>query len=151
MTVQMETIKKADQADAIYMLWLLMQERESAVDSEGRIDALGRIQVEGAYRLWNRITGDDKVPVWERRTKAVEAAKPEGTWVTLEEGPDDGDGYTVWGNPKVSGIYRVRNSDGDMYIAQFYFNAGGRTSQWHSILTGNPINFGEVGDQWLKV
>lgn len=60
--MQLETIPKKEHANMISVYWQLMRSMESqAQESNCPLD---KLTVEGSYRLWNRVTGDDKKPVW---------------------------------------------------------------------------------------
>ena len=58
--MQLETIAQEMHKDVIASFWMMMCMIEA--DAE---DALTRCQVEGFYRQWNKMTGDDKVPRWK--------------------------------------------------------------------------------------
>lgn len=45
--------------------WSMLRECESRADSDK--DAVLRHQVEGYYRQWNHLTGQDHAPAWVRR------------------------------------------------------------------------------------
>ena len=56
------SIPKKDQADVLAVFWAMMREQEEqAYDSKSPLD---RHLVESAYRLWNRVTGDNLAPRW---------------------------------------------------------------------------------------
>ena len=65
--MQLDTIAKPHQADVIASFWAMMRELESQADNEK--DAVLHVQVEGYYRLWNRMTGDNKQPIWLTRSQ----------------------------------------------------------------------------------
>lgn len=60
--MQLETISKENQPLMIGALWSLMREAEEAARDSG--NGFEKGQVESYYRLWNNVTGDNKVPVW---------------------------------------------------------------------------------------
>jgi hypothetical protein len=72
MTVQTKTIPKHRQEDVLSSFWTMMKECESAADCDG--DGILKVWVEGWFRQWNQITGDDKQPAW-----VVRASKGQGT------------------------------------------------------------------------
>jgi hypothetical protein len=63
--VQLKTIAPALQEDVISSFWTMLRECESRADDEK--DPVLCVWVEGWYRQWNRMTGDDKQPVWLMR------------------------------------------------------------------------------------
>jgi hypothetical protein len=65
--MQMETIKPSLQANVISSFWMMLKECESNADCDD--DVLLKHMVEGWYRQWNEMTGDDKQPVWKTRVK----------------------------------------------------------------------------------
>lgn len=59
---QYTSIPKAEQANILSAYWMMMRElEEQAYDSKRVLD---RLQVEGFYRLWNRVSGENKKPRW---------------------------------------------------------------------------------------
>ena len=60
--MQLETIPKAMQPDVIHSYWVMMQELQSKAHSDN--DAVLMNWVEGFYRQWNQMTGDNKRPIW---------------------------------------------------------------------------------------
>ena len=63
--LELNTIKRSMQPDVISSFWTMLQELRSKADNED--DTLLKVQVEGWYRQWNRMTGDDKAPNWTTR------------------------------------------------------------------------------------
>ena len=77
MSTQLTKIAPAIQGDVIHVYWIMMNECVAAYEAkqhdyqkQGRdpkmADPVLRIQIEGMYRLWNKMTGDDKQPKWLR-------------------------------------------------------------------------------------
>lgn len=64
MTVQMEKIAPAMQANVIHTYWVMMQELQSVAEDSN--DCLLKNLVEGCYRQWNQMTGDNKKARWEK-------------------------------------------------------------------------------------
>jgi hypothetical protein len=62
---QLKTIAPAMQEDVIASFWTMMKECES--DADTNKDAVLKVWVEGWFRQWNRMTGDDKQPAWVTR------------------------------------------------------------------------------------
>ena len=60
--MQLEKIASKLQPDVIASFWSMLQELESKADG-----ALDRHFVEGYYRQWNTITGDNKAPRWTKK------------------------------------------------------------------------------------
>ena len=60
--MQLEKIAKSEQANMIGAFWALMRQAEE--DARESNSALDKYMVEGYYALWNRVTGDNKVPFW---------------------------------------------------------------------------------------
>lgn len=79
--MQLKTIAPKEQEDAISSFWTMLQECEGKA-KDGN-DAVLRHWVEGWYRQWNRITGDNKVPQWV----AVHNAELTGRASNACEGP----------------------------------------------------------------
>lgn len=66
--MQLETIPKKEHANMISVYWQLMRSMESlAQDTNNPLD---KLTVEASYRLWNRVTGDTKQPVWMNKADA---------------------------------------------------------------------------------
>lgn len=60
--VVLDDIPKEEHANVISCFWQMMRElEEQARNTKSRLD---EIAVEGYYRLWNRITNDNKQPAW---------------------------------------------------------------------------------------
>lgn len=60
--MRLDHIPRAEYENVISMYWQLMRESESNAHETN--SPLDKHTVEGAYRLWNRVTGDNKKPVW---------------------------------------------------------------------------------------
>ena len=60
--MQMEVIPTKMHADVIASYWTMMQELESKANNDD--DRLLKVWVEGFYRQWNEMTGDNKHPIW---------------------------------------------------------------------------------------
>jgi hypothetical protein len=58
--MQLKTIPKGMQEDVIASFWYMLRELESK--AEDNRDGILMIQVEGFYRQWNAMTGDNKSP-----------------------------------------------------------------------------------------
>lgn len=59
---QFTSIPKSEQENVLAVYWQMMKDQEEkAYDSKNQLD---RLLVEGAYRLWNRVTGSDLKPRW---------------------------------------------------------------------------------------
>ena len=69
--VQMSSIPKKEQENMLSSFWTMLQECESKVDNSERKDPVLKHWVEQWYGQWNRITGDNKEPVWQRREKQL--------------------------------------------------------------------------------
>lgn len=54
-----------DSENLLASFWSMLRECESKADSNK--DAVLRLQVEGYYRQWNHLTGQDHAPAWVRR------------------------------------------------------------------------------------
>lgn len=63
MTLELNKIKRSMHADIIASFWMMLRELEEKADYGSQLD---KVQVEGWYRQWNRMTGDDKVPRWKQ-------------------------------------------------------------------------------------
>jgi hypothetical protein len=57
--MQTESIAKKLQKDFIGSFWSMLRELEEAAENN-----LDKHFVEGYYRQWNAVTGDDKKPRW---------------------------------------------------------------------------------------
>ena len=57
--MQIATIAKEEQANMISSFWSMLRELESHAENN-----LDKHFVEGYYRQWNRVTGDNKKPRW---------------------------------------------------------------------------------------
>lgn len=77
MTLELSKIKRSMHADVIASFWLMMQTVETLADNAD--DVTLKAQVEGFFKQWNRMTGDDKKPRWvsrkEEKTKMLHALK----------------------------------------------------------------------------
>jgi hypothetical protein len=62
-TINLERIKESDQSDMIAMYWNMLRIAEDAADRS--LDVADRMEVEAGYRLWNRVTGYNKKPMWK--------------------------------------------------------------------------------------
>lgn len=62
--MQLDTIKRSLQPDVISSFWTMLQELQSQAENDN--DVWLKVQVEGWYRQWNAITGDDSLPKWLR-------------------------------------------------------------------------------------
>lgn len=60
---ELNKIKRSMHANVISSFWMMLQMIEANAE-----DALTRHQVEGFYRQWNTMTGDNKVPRWKRQS-----------------------------------------------------------------------------------
>lgn len=60
--MQLETIAKKLQKDVIASFWSMLQTLEGQAENN-----LDKHFVEGYYRQWNAMTGDDKKARWERK------------------------------------------------------------------------------------
>ena len=63
--MQLETIAPSEQADMIASFWQMMRELESQADCDN--DNVLKHMVVGYYKQWNRVTGDNKSPIWVTR------------------------------------------------------------------------------------
>lgn len=61
--MQTKTIAPELQEDALSSFWTMLQELESLTYKDK--DPVLRLWVEGWYRQWNAMTGDDKQPRWK--------------------------------------------------------------------------------------
>ena len=77
MELELNKIKRSMHADVIASFWLMMQTVETLADNAD--DVTLKAQVEGFFKQWNRMTGDDKKPRWvsrkEEKTKMLHALK----------------------------------------------------------------------------
>lgn len=64
------TIKKSLQPDIISSFWTMLRECEGQAENDN--DCVLKHQVEGYYRQWNLMTGDEKEPRWVTIEKVVE-------------------------------------------------------------------------------
>lgn len=58
-------IPNEEQPDVLSAYWYMLKELESKADCDN--DSYNKRVVENYYKLWNRITGDNKHPVWTQR------------------------------------------------------------------------------------
>lgn len=65
--MQLKKIPKEEHSNVIAVYWMMMRQLEEDARSSG--SAFDKLQVEGFYMLWNRITGDNKVPHWMQEAK----------------------------------------------------------------------------------
>lgn len=138
--VQLSTIKKSDQENVIHVMWILMGECERQADNDN--DPVLKVQVEGAYRLWNKVTGDDARPRWVKREAVAEAQVP-----TAAEEQAKRWHYTSNRQPSTIGTYFVEcGVSGDRFLA------GWDGFVWLNH-DGEKIIFGtrnHPGDRWLS-
>jgi uncharacterized membrane-anchored protein YjiN (DUF445 family) len=73
--MQTTSVPKSEQENLIGAFWALLRQSEEDARSSG--NGLDKHMVEANYKLWNRITGDSKVPHWlqEKVKEAREALK----------------------------------------------------------------------------
>lgn len=65
--VILDDIPKEEHANVISCYWQMMRRaEENARNTKSRLDEL---EAEGYYRLWNRMTNDNKQPAWMENTK----------------------------------------------------------------------------------
>jgi acyl carrier protein len=62
MTVQLTTIPKRMQPDVISSFWSMLGELRTQANNDD--DRVLKVQVEGWYRQWNAMTGDNREPNW---------------------------------------------------------------------------------------
>ena len=62
--LQHNSIPKKMHADVIGSYWIMLRELESKAEDAN--DRILMIQVEGFYRQWNEMTGDNKSPRWNK-------------------------------------------------------------------------------------
>lgn len=67
MSINLTNIPKSEQEGVLASFWTMLQTIEGEADHTNNL--LDRHLVSQMYNQWNRITGDNKVPVWERRIK----------------------------------------------------------------------------------
>lgn len=63
--MQTKTIAPALQENFIASFWTMLRENESRADDKK--DTILMAWVEGWYRQWNEVTGDNKKPAWISR------------------------------------------------------------------------------------
>ncbi len=63
--VNLETIPEEEQRDFLATFWVLLGECEALADNSK--DAYLERQVEGAFKQWNRVTGQNHEPRWKTR------------------------------------------------------------------------------------
>lgn len=64
MDLELHKIKRSMHHDVIGSYWAMLQECEAkAAEADDRVL---KHQVAGWYKQWNRMTGDTKLPVWDR-------------------------------------------------------------------------------------
>jgi acyl carrier protein len=68
--MQLTTIPKRMQPDVISSFWTMLSELRSQADSDD--DTVLKVQVEGWYRQWNEMTGDNKTACWSSRINVSE-------------------------------------------------------------------------------
>lgn len=69
MSLELHKIKRSMHHDVITSFWTMLSELESKARSDN--DAVLKHQVEGWYKQWNRMTGDDKRPSWTVQPQAT--------------------------------------------------------------------------------
>ena len=67
--MNLNTIAKSLQPDVISSFWAMLQELRSQAD--GNDDRVLKVQVEGWYRQWNAMTGDNKTVTWSDHRQPV--------------------------------------------------------------------------------
>lgn len=65
LNLDLETIPPEEQANVLSIYWQLLGECESLADNEN--DAMLQRLVEGGFRQWNKITGQNHAPRWVTR------------------------------------------------------------------------------------
>ena len=60
--LELHKIKRSMHRDVIHTFWIMLRECETKANDDD--DKLLKHQVEAWYRQWNRMTGDNKKPVW---------------------------------------------------------------------------------------
>jgi len=74
--MNLETIDTKEQKDFIASFWTMLRECESHADNTG--DSVLKHMVAGWCKQWNRVTDDDKVPVWVPREAKAAQERPAG-------------------------------------------------------------------------
>lgn len=69
--LELHKIKRSMHHDIIHSFWIMMRECESTANNND--DRVLKVQVEGWYKQWNRMTGDDKKPAWMKEQPCSEA------------------------------------------------------------------------------
>ena len=64
------SIPKNEQENVLASFWLMLRECENSADNDN--NPVLKHQVEGLYKQWNRITGQEHVPAWEARKLRVQ-------------------------------------------------------------------------------
>jgi len=67
--VNLESISWQEQPDFVSSFWTMLQELEAYADSER--EPILMTWVEQWYLQWNRVTNDNKRPVWQTRAQAA--------------------------------------------------------------------------------
>ena len=62
---QLENIPRSMHRDVIHSYWTMMMELMSQADNQE--DTVLKVQVEGYFRQWNRMTGSNDKPKWMTR------------------------------------------------------------------------------------
>ncbi len=70
--LELHKIKRSMHHDIISSFWTMLRECEEKAINEG--SAVLKVQVEGWYRQWNRMTGDNKKPQWLKEQACSEAS-----------------------------------------------------------------------------
>jgi hypothetical protein len=65
--MQLTSIPKDEQEDALSSFWTMLQECEAKADDKN--DPVLKRWVEQWYEQWNRITQDNKAPRWKVKAK----------------------------------------------------------------------------------
>lgn len=65
--LDLHSIPESEQENVLSIYWQLLGECEALADNEN--DAMLQRLVEGAFRQWNVVTGQDHVPRWISRKK----------------------------------------------------------------------------------
>lgn len=60
--MQTKTIAKDHQEDFIASFWFMLLEMQNTAHNDN--DIVGKHFVEGFFRQWDTVTGDNKKPVW---------------------------------------------------------------------------------------
>lgn len=66
--INLEKIQKSEQRNMIASFWIMLRTIEAQVNNEGVKDPIMKNWVEAWYDQWNRVTGDDKAPVWKEKS-----------------------------------------------------------------------------------